>query len=212
MSRVTVALAGGLALTLVAVVLVLAQSPQTIVRSNYGVVEREIINTVNGGTTICDADEYVPQGTTEIQPKLGANTGPRMEVTVLSGPHIATSGARGSGWSGRIVTIPVKPLHQAIQDATICVSFQMHNETISIYGSPSPRRTGTEVGGKTLPETMWINYLRPSGQSWASRLGAIAQHFEFGRTTTGAWVVVLSLALVASVIGIASGLALKELR
>jgi hypothetical protein len=212
MSRVKAALAGGLVLTAVAIALTLLHSPATIASTNEAGGERESLATVEHGTRICQRDEYVPRGTTAIQPKLGANTGPRMRVEVQSDGQVLTSGQRGSGWTGRIVTIPVTLLKHSVSDATVCVSFAMHDETISIYGSPATGDAEALEGKHTLGEKMWINYLGTAERSWASQLGSIAEHMELGRTSSGAWIVLLVLVLAAGVVALSCTLVLRELR
>jgi hypothetical protein len=212
MDRVKLALVGGLALTAVAVVLTLLQSPATIIHSNEAPHENEVTATTEYGTTVCQGNEFLPRDTTEIDPKLGANSGPRVHLEVSSDGRVLTSGQRSSGWSGRIVAIPVTPLSHDVSNATVCVSFAMHNETVSIYGSQASGASRATEGGKTLEEKMWIDYLRASKQSWASQLGSVFKHLDLGRTMTGSWIGALVLALVAGVIALTSTLVLKELR
>jgi hypothetical protein len=212
MSRVKIALAGGLVVTAAAIALTLLQSPAQITRGTQTPGETEIDATTAHGTTICQRHQLLPRDTTEIQPKLGANSGPEVHLRVISAGTVITGGQRGSGWSGRIVTVPVKPLSRNVSDVTICIDFSLHNETVSAYGSPASGTNRATEGGQILKERLWINDLSPAKQSWASQLGSIFTHLELGRTMTGPWIVVLVLALMASVIALASMLALKELR
>jgi hypothetical protein len=211
MSRVRIALASGLALMTVAIVLTLLHTPASIAGTDEAGGEGEAIATTEHGTTVCQGHQYLPAGTSEVQPKLGANSGPSVHVEVSAAGHVITSGQRGSGWSGRVVTIPVKPLAHAVSNATVCVSFSMHDEVLSIYGAPTIPGDRALEGGRTLGEKMWINYLKPARQTWAADLGAISRHLELGRTTTGGWIVVLTLALAAGVIALAVTGVLKEL-
>lgn len=212
MSRVKLALAGGLALTAVASLFALLQTPMTVVAKN-GVLEgEEALVTVTHPARFCQAHESLPPDITVIEPGLSANTGPRVRLEVISAGRVLTSGERGAGWNGRVVAIPVRPLPHSVADVTICVSFSVHDETIGVHGFQASRVNGVvEVGSRPLPERMWLNYQRPASHPWISQLGAIAQHMELGRSATGAWIVVLAAVLELSALAIAARLLLVEL-
>jgi hypothetical protein len=212
MTRVKLAAASALALTAVAILLTLLHHPRMVERKNGVLVHSEVVSPVNKGrTTLCQAHEAVPRGTTAIEPGLSANTGPPVQVEVKADGRVLASGRQAAGWNGRVVTIPVTPLAAAVPNATICVSFSVSDETIGVHGFETARAQGVLKGGQPLPERMWINYLGPAKQPWMSELHSVARRMELGRSSTGIWVVLLVLALPIAAIAIASRLAFREL-
>jgi hypothetical protein len=212
MTGVRIAAAGALAIATLAMLLTLLHHPQTVVRKNGVLVSGEVVTPANPGeTTLCQAHEAVPPGTTAIEPGLSANTGPAVHLQVKAGGRVLARGEQAAGWNGRVVTIPVTPFRAGVPDATICLSFSVTDETIDVHGFATPRARGVLDTGRPLPQRMWINYLAPAKHPWISQLKSIARRMELGRTSAGIWVVLLVLALSVAAVGLASYLALGEL-
>jgi 4-amino-4-deoxy-L-arabinose transferase-like glycosyltransferase len=112
---------------------------------------------------------------------------------------VLVSGQRGSGWSGGAVTIAVRPPRRAIADATLCVSFALHDEAIIVQGNATSPALAAHTGSRALGGRMWVEYLRPGNISWASLAPTIVRHMGLGRSQPGAWVAVLVLVLVLTV-------------
>jgi hypothetical protein len=211
MKRVTVALTAGLTITLLAVGLTLLHAPMTVARKNGTVVKEEALGSVRGTIAMCQADELLPRETSALRFWLGALTGPRVSAYVAYGGHAIASGEHGSGWTGREVTVTVKPLRSAIASATVCLSFQARDEAVTLYGRATPPSSAAYAGGQALPGRVWIEYLRSGKRTWASLIPSVVRHMELGRAFSGAWILVLALVLLATIVALGSRLVLREL-
>ncbi len=211
MRSVMIALAAGMTLLAFAIGLVLAHSPMSVARTDGSPPNEDRIAVTATGATYCQAHELLPQNTSAIELSLSAFTGPRVRVLVSVDGHPVTGGIRGSGWTGREVTVPVKPLLRAVPEATVCASFRVHDESVTVFGTAAPHALAARDGPHTLPGKMWIAYLRPGTRSWASLAPSIAHRMGLGRAGAGTWIVLLALALLAAVAALASNLVLKQL-
>ena len=211
MREVRIALAAGLTLLAVAVVVVLARSPTSVAHTNGTPKEEERIAYTTRPTTYCQGGETLPAHTSAIRLWMLAYIGPSVRVTVYAGGHAVTGGRRGSGWTSREVTVPVRPLAHAVADATVCTSFSLRDESITVFGRATGPAIAAREGGKALPGRMWIEYLRPGASSWASMVPSILSHMGFDRAPSGPGLVLLALALAVAVLALSSRLVLREL-
>ena len=210
MRDVRVALAVGLALTAVAVALVLSRAPEVIAGSNaIGPLPRAL-HAVPGSGSACQANETLPAGTSAITLSLEATAGPRVAVSVLSGSTVLTHGESANGWTGAAVTIPVEPVRRVVRDATVCFSFAGANERVSFLGAHTSTERAATSGGHAIPGRIGVEYLRSGSSPWWSLAHAIARRMGFGRAWPGGWVVLLVAALMACAIAIASWLIVRE--
>ncbi len=209
MRGVRIALAAGLALTAIAIVLTLLGSPITVAASNKPPSQQEeLVASTSRSASYCQAHELLPRATSAIRVWLAAAYGPRVRVTVRSAGRLIAGGESRSGWSGGSVTVPVKPLPRAVSGVTVCASFRLRDETVIVGGSKaSPAREGRPASAGR----MWIEYLRPGAVSWASLVPAVIRHMGFGRAAPGIWVVFLALALVAALAALAASAVLRDL-
>jgi hypothetical protein len=210
--RVMLALATGLALTALAVAVTLLHAPATVAFKNGTYTKEEVLGSVRGKIAFCQANEQLPRQTTALRFWLGALNGPSVSAHVLSGERAITSGQQGSGWTGRVVTVPVKPLQQTVTNVTVCLAFQARDETVTLYGRATPSSAAAFAGQQPLPGRIWIEYLRPGKSSWASMASSIVDHMELGRAASGIWIVLLALGLLATIVVLGSSLVLRELR
>ncbi len=211
MTHARVALLAGLTLLALAIGLALAHAPMTVARTNVTSSEEERIAYASSGETYCQAGEVLPNGTSAIRLALFAFIGPRVHVLVYADGRPATGGERGSGWTSRVVTVPVKPLARTVAGVTVCVSFRLHDEGLTVFGKATPRDVAAYEGHTRLPGRMWIEYLRPGTRSWASLAPSIVRHMGLGRAASGTAIALLAIALLAAVAVLASRLALREL-
>jgi hypothetical protein len=212
MRDVRVALAAGLALLAAAVVLVLLHSPAVVARANrLASATIEPIASTTRGATYCQAHELLPAGTSAVRVWLDAAYGPRVKVTVSAGGRPATSGARGSGWTGGSVTVPLRTLPRALSSAVLCVSFALRDETIIVQGSRAPAASAARAGRRALAGRMTIEYLRPGERTWASLIASTARRMGLGRAVAGLWIVFVALALLAAVAAVTAAAVLREL-
>jgi hypothetical protein len=209
MHRVQIVLAGALTLLAIAIGVTLLQAPTSIARTNGTPLKERLVLT-GASATFCQAHELLPRDTSAIRISLSAFTGPHVNVVVTSRGHLVTNGQRDSGWTSRVVTVPVKPMPYTVHEATVCLSFLLHNETVTLFGSATSRAIATHMGARILSGRMSIEYLHPGMRSWASLAISIARHMGLGRAIAGTWVVLLVLSLLAAVIVITSGLILEE--
>jgi hypothetical protein len=210
MSRVAIALGASLTVLAIAIVLTLAHAPMTVARANGVPKQEEVIAFTSHGAAYCQAGELLPKGTAALRLSLSVVTGPRISLSVRSAGRIMTSGVRAAGWTGRVVTVPVKPLTHTVSDATVCASFQLRHESLIVFGKQSSKATAAHNGRQALYGRMWIEYLRPGTSSWASSIASIARHMGLARADEGTWIAFLALALTLAVAVLASGLILKE--
>jgi 4-amino-4-deoxy-L-arabinose transferase-like glycosyltransferase len=202
MCGVRVALAIGLALTIIALVLVLSGAPVAVAPRDTGLVEAELASTRHG-SGLCQSGETVPVGTVAIRLSLKALIGPRVEVHVFAGGSVLTSGERGGGWTAATVTVPVRRVAHTAAHAKVCVAFAVEDETVVMAGTPTPRsRAAVAGGGQVLPGRLNIEYLLPGHKSWWSLAFSIARHMGLGRAWAGTWVVLFVLGMMVVVLAL----------
>jgi hypothetical protein len=213
MRPVKLALVLGLVAVAVAIGATLAHAPTTVARTNKPSGQpEEPVASAQQSTSYCQPNELLPRGTTALRVWLDAAYGPRVAVEVSVNGHRLTGGSRGSGWVGGSVTVPVTALSHAAAGVTVCISFQLRDETIVVQGSQTPTAGAVREDGQPLAGRMWIEYLRPGQRSWASLLASTARHMALGRAAGGIWVVFAALGLLAAVVVLAGRLVLRELR
>jgi hypothetical protein len=211
MRDVKIALGAGLLLLVVGIGVALARSPMSVAHTNGTPEEEARIAAVDHGATFCQAHELLPRGISAIRLSWFAFAGPRVRLIVYSGGKAITGGERGPGWTSRVVTVPVRPLSHTVADVTVCGSFQMRYETLTVFGKPTPRADAAYDGQKKLGGRMWIEYLRPGTRTWASLVPSILSHMGLGRASSGPGIVLIALAALAAVVVLASSLVLREL-
>lgn len=211
MREARIAVAAGLALIVLALGAVLAHSPASVARSN-GIPTQDPLGAGRGSATVCQAGETLPRGTTAIVVSLSAYHGPRLSAEVLAGGHVLTRGARGSNWSGRTVTIALKPLSHTVGQVTVCVAFAVNHELVVPFGLPTQPALAATANAVALPGRLRTEYLRPGNRSWWSLARSTAVHLGLGRAASGTWVAFLALALALAVATTASVALLRELR
>jgi hypothetical protein len=204
------ALAAGLALLVVAVALVMLQSPLVLAGENAVRPVNVTLGSVPGSGRACQKGETLPAGTTVIAVSLETTSGPRVAVTVSSGGRVLTRGESASGWIGKLVAIPVKPLKYAVRNAAVCVAFTGGNELMLFLGVHGATRNPATSSAGALPGRMSIEYLRPGRSSWWSLALGVARRMGLGRAWAGTWIVLLVAALMAASVAVASWLALRE--
>jgi hypothetical protein len=207
-----IALVAGLALLVLAIGVALARSPMTVARRNGTPTQEERIAYTTAGADYCQGQELLPRATTAIRLSLFAFAGPRVRVLVSSGGRTITSGEAESGWTSRVVTVPVKPLAHSVSGATICASFKLRDEALTVFGKASAPAVAAREDGQALPGRMWIEYLRPGTRSWASLVPSIVAHMGLGRASSGSGIALLALALLVAVAVLSCRLVLREIQ
>jgi hypothetical protein len=209
MTRNTNIVAVGLVVLAAAALLALLASPATVTRSNGGPTEPPIAET-RDAATYCQPHEQLPRGTTALRISVSASEGPPTQVSIRRNGEVLTSGTRGAGWTGRVVTVPVRPLHVALNDTTVCVGVRPQNETVAVYGVPETGANVARQGGSSLGGKIAIEYLHLGTASWRSMIPAIARRFEMGSVVAETWIVALLAGLFLSSAACVAYLLLEE--
>jgi hypothetical protein len=205
-----VGLVVGLALTAVAVAIVLSGAPPVLAGTNgVTAVPYAPLASASGGGG-CQADETVPAGASAIRLSLEASAGPRVHVAVWVGGRTITRGESAAGWLDRVVTVPVKPVARTVHHATVCFSFAGANERVSLLGARTPPRSAARSGARVLPGRIAVEYVRAGSSSWWSLASAVARRMGLGRAWAGTWVAAMVALLMATGIALASWLTLRE--
>jgi hypothetical protein len=209
--RTTAALAAGLLLLSIALLVTLSGSPVVVARANSTPVDEPILEAV-GDTGACQDGEALPAGVTAIRLTLAANIGPQVSVTVLSGARVLTGGTVDSGWTSGDVTVPVKALARPVSHARICFKLGRTVETVQLGGQrTSAALAARSLQGKPLRGRVTVEYMRTASASWWSMAETVARHVGLGRAPSGTWVVLLLLIAMGAVLATASWLLLREL-
>ncbi|MGC2373580.1 MAG: hypothetical protein WA484_06875, partial [Solirubrobacteraceae bacterium] len=168
MTRVAAALAAGLALLAIALVVTLSGSPVVVAHTNSIPADEPILE-AKSGAGACQDGELVPAGISGIRLTLVADAGPRVSVRALSGSRVVASGTAGSGWTSGAVTVPVTVLEQPVVGARICFTLGRGVETVQLGGShTSAALAATNLNGRPLPGRFTVEYMRSAGGSWWS--------------------------------------------
>jgi hypothetical protein len=212
MRSVRVALALGGTLLALALALTLAGSPASLAGTN-GIREGAEVARTGRATSACQVGEVLPAGTSAVRLTLAAEIGPTVAVAASSGGRTITRGARGGGWTGASVTVPVQPVSRTVSGATLCFALGRPLEDVAIFGEKSPGANALSgPRGERLPGRIAVEYLRPGRASWLSQLSAIARRMGFGHAWGGAWIAFALLIAMASAVGLLAWVALGELR
>ena len=214
MREVRIALAAGLGLLTLAIVVALARSPQSVARSTVPAhAEEDRLTHATKDATFCQGGETLPSGTSAIRLSLGSYVGPRVRVVVYADGRPITSGERGSGWTGRVVSVPVTPVAHTVFDATLCASPHVHDEIVTVFGGPSSKASAARfVGNPPLGGRFCVEDLRPGTRTWASLVPSILAHMGLGRASSGGGIVFVAFMLMAAAVVLASRMLVRELQ
>jgi hypothetical protein len=200
----------GFALLVVVGAYTLTRSPSRVVGS--GAAPVSLLGATSGRGEVCQANEVLPADVTAIRLSLAAYFGAKVRVAVSSASRLLTEGRRGPEWTGRSITVPVKPLSRPARHVRVCVSISSNSEAIFFSGSPAPiGEAATLPNGQSLSGRLDIEYLVPGSGSWWSRILPVARHLGLGRAFSGTWIVLVIAAMVAAVGVLAVRLTLREL-
>ncbi len=208
-TRVGIVLGAGLALIAMAVAVTLSRSPVQIAGTN-GVLPKSGLIVTHGSVSGCQSEETLPEGTSGVRLRVAAAIGPSVSVEALSGGRVLTRGARGSGWTGSDVTVPIEQIRHSASHARLCFALGPSNERIAIFGVRT-RRAALTLEGERLPGKMRVEYLKIGDGSWWSRALSVARHMGLGHAWSGTWIVLLLAALMSTVVALTSWLIVREL-
>jgi hypothetical protein len=210
---VPIALALGLALIGVAIVVVPTRSPLVVAATNAVPGKNYIeLEEKRHELSTCQPAGTIPQGTTAIRLAIeGIYYSPGVTVKILRGSNVLAEGGQIAGGPAiPNVTVPVKRVAQAVQNARICTTVAPAVGVIRFYGTP--KRTSSPPTNPLQQATLHIDYMRPGTKSWWSFASSIAKHMGLGHAPSGGEVVFLLLILMLALVAIAARLTLEELR
>jgi hypothetical protein len=208
--RIPIVLILGLVLAALAVAVAVARSPLVVLGASSTQVEATLA-AMQSGTTVCQAGETVPAGTSAVRFALGSAYGPSISVEVRSGSQVLTRGSRGSEWVGP-TAISVAPVTHAVTNATVCFKVGTVTEGTTLSGGKAGSQPPATVNGTPTTSRTRIEYLRPGPKSFASLAPSIAKSIGLGNASGGAWIVFLLIALMATIVAIASAALIGDLR
>jgi hypothetical protein len=229
MRKVTVTLAVGIALLVLAIAVTLTRAPPRVVRAVaqelVGRGEHQPIDFTVGDIAICQAGEVLPAGVSGIRLSMRAIYGAQVQVVVYGGSRVLAEGRREADWTGQSVTVPVEPLDRASSDVKLCFAVGPNSEPVAVLGAAAPKRAAatlltsrkirpaaaTTIDAVPLGGRAGVEYLAAGQGSWWSRLSSVAGHMGLGRAYGGAWIALLVAALMAGVGVLAVRLTAREL-
>jgi hypothetical protein len=208
--RIRLAVGIGLALVAIAVGVSLARSPLVQAGTDGTPLPTEI-GATSVPTTVCQPEETVPAGTTVIRVSLLSLLGPRIKLVATAGGHTVTTGEVGYGWTGALVSIPVKHVAGTHFHTRICLTLAKRQQLVNLRGANTKVAPAVTEGNQVLPGRMRFEYLRPDNRTWLSLLRPTAR--RIGLTIGGgAGIVVFPLLLLLAAAGLTSWLLVQDLR
>jgi hypothetical protein len=205
------ALAGGLALIALALVVTLSRAPA--VTAQGGVLPEAQFVATTSPASGCQQGETLPAHTEAIRLGLFAITTPEVGVKVFSGPRLLTAGTLPAGWSGEGATVPVdRVFDHPMSPVTVCFSVWRVNGSVQMVGRKTSGPEATVGGGQPLPGRISVQYVQPGHRSWWSLALSVARHLGLGHASTGSGNALLVAALAAAVIALSSWLLVKDVR
>jgi hypothetical protein len=210
MRSIQIALVAGLTLVVIAIGVTLSRAPLSVAGTN-SIPAQPPVGETRGNEQSCQQGGTVPQGTSVIRVSLSANVGPKVSLRVLSGSRVLTKGERGAGWGeDETVSVPVRRVSHTVHNTLICTTVGPAIEYFQIRGTPRRAASPKALGLRGV--MLRMEYLRPGRKSWWSLASAVAHHMGLGHAASGTWIVFLVLALMLTVVILASRLASRELR
>jgi hypothetical protein len=211
MRSVKLTLGIGLILGAAAIGITLFEAPLTVARVNTA--KRSLLGATEEKIDACQSHEVLPRGTSAIRLHVYASLGPRVTVAVLEQGRVIAHGEQRSGWTGYVVTVPVKPLSSARRGVTLCfVLFLNGNETAAPMGETTTLARAANGYQTTLTGRVAVEYLRPARSSWWSLALPVARRMGLDRAWNGAWGALVVIVLMGGLVLLCSRLVLRELR
>jgi Predicted membrane protein (DUF2142) len=209
--RVRIALAVGLALIVAGVGVALSRAPMRLIASNSTPNDYTLADVSTSQTTICQAGELLPAGTSAVRLSLLAVIAPSISVSVTAAGRTLTAGQLGAGWmTGTGETVALAPLSRAYSNVTICLTLgDLTGENVAVLGhavgnAAAGAAIATGVGGALAPlgGRIRVDYLSAGARSWWSLAGTVIRRIGAGRAQDGPWTLIVVALLLAAVIAL----------
>ena len=188
---VAVALAGALAVVILAVVLALSDRDLHLAGTN-NVFSRFPVAELRPGDELCEQLETVPADAAAIRlsvaPGSPSAAGP-LAVRVLRDGRTISRGERPSGWEGESVEVPIVPVERTLTGAQVCVA-NGGDAALTLLGyGVEPERLGLKLRGEQTGQQIRLEYLRAEPESWWAMAGVVAHRLGVGRGELfGGWI------------------------
>ncbi len=209
--RIPIVLTIGLVLTALATAVAVSRSPLVLISAGSTQIEGGLTG-LKSGSVVCQSGEKLPAGTSAIRLPMGSPYGPSIKIEARSNGRLLTEGSRGGEWVGP-TAVAVRPVpHTTSANVTVCVKLGTVTEGTSLSGGKAGHARPATLNGSPLPGRTRIEYLKPGPKSWASQASAIAKHMGLGNASGGSWIVFLLIALMVTIIALASTAILGDLR
>lgn len=211
MSSVRIALAAGLTLIAVGLGVTLSGAPVSVARTSSN--REENLGYTSESHTLCQSNEQLPRGTSAIRLQLGTFTGPRLALEAYAGKRLVDSGERGSGWTGRSVTVALRHVPTTNMTVQLCVSWAMGgSESVHVMGELTGPSSALRIDGSPERGRFGVEYLRPGRSSWLSLASGIAHRLGLGRAPSGTWIAVLAALGMVAVVLLSCRVIVEEIR
>jgi hypothetical protein len=197
--RLKLTLAVGLLVGAAVLGITLSRRPLTVAR--VSTARRTLIDVLHRKTVACQPNEVLPRGTSAIRLRAESFLGPRVTVEVLEHGRVITHGERGSGWTGTVVTVPVKPLPTTRSAVELCFALLLNGDEFDTLAGEvtTGARAARGVRGP-LPGRERVEDLRAADSSWWSLAPAVARRMGLGHAWGGTWCVPVVIVLMAGVV------------
>jgi hypothetical protein len=209
--RLQVVAAAGLLAGMLAMALTLSEGPVTLAR--VSTTQHTYLGSDTHTTIACQSGEVLPRQTTAIRLRIFAYLGPRVTVHVLDAGHAIASGEHGAGWTGGVVSVPVRPLPTTRTGVKLCFALFLNGiEPGELVGEATTGPQAAQVRQGSVPGRVRVEYLRPGDSSWWSLALSVARRMGIGHAWSGTWLALLAGALMGGVMLVCARLMLRELR
>lgn len=207
---IRVALACSAMIAAAAIGIALSRSPAVVVRVSS--VQHVPIERTRDRLSACQSGEVLPRDTTAIRLRVFAFLGPRVVIRVLERGRTIAQGTRGSGWTGGVVTVPLRVRPATVSGTDVCFTLFLNgDETAELVGERTASALAARTAAGPLPGRVRIEYLRPGPSSWWSLAPSVARRMGLGHAWSGAWSAILVAALMGAVAILCLRLALRGL-
>jgi len=210
MRRVRWTVCAGLAVGIALLAFTLSRSPLGAVRASTSVPES--LGHTEQRNEACQSNEVLPRDTSAVRLGIGAWIGPRVDAEFLSSGRVIARGERGTGWTGDVVTVPVRPLAVTRTGVTLCYgSFLRGDETSYVIGERTAPAVAARDRAGIFPGRFLVEDLQPERSSWWSLVPQVARRIGMSHARSGTSSVLLIIVLMVGAAAATTGLALREL-
>jgi hypothetical protein len=204
-------LAGGLAIVLAAVAVLLSDRQPRMAGSNL-VPDFGLLPELPAGKRLCQTEELVPAGAATVRVRIAASRAPGLlDLNVEAGGNRVTRGRVATTPGDQFLTVPIEPVARTTDGARLCIT-NRGASPVALAGSDRIQPPAKADGG-SLPGRVRVDYFRPGRESWWALIGTVVHRFGYGRADLlGSWTLFLALGLTMCAIAVAAVAVLRPAR